>query len=310
MISCLTVIIPTRNRVSLLLKVVEALLEQSPDIDGHLEIIIVDDGSTVQVESALEKLVSTHQVEDQVRYFYQESKGPAAARNLGIREARGETILFLGDDILPLPGLLRAHLHAHLVEYPQLEVAVLGLADLAPEFCQTPFVNWWRRWNFRYQLLLEGKREPDFSFFYTNNLSAKRTLFLQNGMFDEEFSYAAYEDGELGARLERQGMRLIFKPEAQALHYHPIDLHSACQRMITRGKAYDLFLEKTGLPGMPKLWLTVGQGPWINPTIIRPLYRFADWLQFRGVVNLLYISVLMYSFEIGRGNKPLIVEVQ
>jgi glycosyltransferase involved in cell wall biosynthesis len=309
MTSFLTVIIPTHNRTSLLLRVVEALLEQGQDIDHQFEIIVVDDGSLEPVETPLNELVASRGAQVRVRYFFQESRGPAAARNLGIGQAKGDLLLFLGDDILPKPGLLARHVQAHTNAHPDAHDAVLGMADLAPEYRDTPFANWWRRWNFRYQLLLEGKRQPDYSFFYTNNLSVKRAFLIENGLFDEEFRYAAYEDGELGARLSKHGLRVFFEPRAEAEHHHRIDFQSACRRMITRGKAYDMFIEKTSLQGMSSLWLAVGGGPWMAPWLIRPLYRLAVWMEGRVVVSLLYMTVLMYFFQVGRGEKSPIPEV-
>ncbi len=309
MSSLLTVIIPTHNRASLLLQVVDLLLEQAPDIDGHLEIVVVDDGSTEDVETLLSILATKRKQEKMVRYVYQSAKGPAAARNLGIHQAKGDIILFLGDDILPLPHLLQVHYIAHTVEYPNSNYAILGYAELAPELSQTPYVTWWKHWNFRYHLLLNHDVKPDYSFFYTNNLSLKRVFLLQHGLFDEYFSYAAYEDGELGARLINQGLKLLFKPEAEAIHYHKMDLYTSCQRIITRGKAYDMFIEKTDLSGISKKWLVLGSGPWMTPIIIRPLYRFADWLQKRGTISVVYILVLMYGFRIGRGQSCPIPEM-
>jgi len=301
MLPFLSIIIPTRNRRKLLLQAIDALLSQAADIDNQMEIIVVEDGSTESAEIPLKDLAVRRGCESMIRYYSQPPKGSAAARNMGISEARGELILFLGDDILASPGLLRAHVLAHTQEYPTQNFAVLGMADLAPELCQTPFAHWWRRWNFRYWLLLERKRTPDYSFFYTNNLSLKRAFLIQHGMFDEAFPYAAYEDGELGYRLMRQGLQLVFNSEAKADHYHEINLHTACQRMMVRGKAYDLFVNKTGMLGLSQFWIAIGTGPWMTPALIRPLFRLADWLQTRGAIGLVYILVLMYCFQVGRG---------
>jgi glycosyltransferase involved in cell wall biosynthesis len=305
----LSVIIPTHNRGSLLLRAVEALLIQAGDIDDQVEIIVVDDGSTEPLREPLADLASQYGLSDQVRYFYQAQRGPAAARNRGIVEATGEIVLFLGDDIIAAPGLLRTHMVTHLEEHPEPHIAVLGMADLSREFVQTPFVRWWRRWNFRYDLLIEGKREPDFSFFYTNNLSLKSGFMLEHGLFDESFRYAAYEDGELGYRLSRKGMQLVFKPEAAGDHHHRIDLHVACKRMITRGRGYDLFIEKTGMLGLSQIWLAMGSGPWMIPAIVRPLFRLSEWLETRLAVGPVFIPVLMYFFQVGRGKRSPIPEL-
>jgi len=289
--------------------VLESLHRQSAEIGNQLEILVIDDGSTEAVESSLETFIAEHKCKGLIRYFRQVASGPAAARNLGIREAKGSLLLFLGDDTIALPGLLEKHLVGHTVEHQETDIAILGMAELAPEFLQTPFARWWRRWNFRYHLLLTGKRNPDFSFFYTNNISLKRQFLIDYGVFDESFRYAAYEDGELGARLTKYGLRIIFEPAAQAVHYHEIDLNAACRRMVTRGKSYDLFVQKTGLLGLSRIWSLVGAGPWMRPAIVRPLYRLADRLQYRASFGLLYIVVLMYCFNVGRGEESAIPEI-
>jgi glycosyltransferase involved in cell wall biosynthesis len=305
--SFLSVIIPTRDRTGQLLEAVGRLLNQLSDVDHRAEVIVVDDGSVEDVETPLMNLAS--QWPGAVRYMAQPPQGPAAARNLGIRAARGDLVLFLGDDIYASPGLLQRHMTAHTVEYPDEQCAVLGMADLAMEFRQTPFVEWWRRWNFRYWLLLEGRRKPDYSFFYTNNLSLKRSFLMRCGMFDESFPYAAYEDGELGCRLTKHGLRVVFVPEACAEHYHRMDLDAACRRMVVKGKAYDLFVEKTGMFGISQIWKAVGTGPWMRPIFIRPLFRLAKWLQTRAAVSPVYILVLMYCFQVGRQRCPSIPEM-
>lgn len=300
----ISVIIPTRNRAGHLARVVERLLGQEADLMGQLEVVLVDDGSDADSAAALGTIAESIDPRDRIQLIHQPPRGPAAARNRGVRAARAPLVLFMGDDILPLPGFLRSHVHAHTVEHPEENVAILGLADLAPELCQTPFVNWWRKWNFRYELLLNHTREPDFSFFYTNNLSLKRSFLLQYGLFDESFRDAAYEDGELGFRLAQQGLKIVFEPEAEALHDHRMDLASACRRMVVRGRSYDLFVEKTGALGISRLWMRLGSGFWMHPRVIRPLYRLSGWAQSRVNLGIIYTLVMMYFFQVGRGLRP------
>jgi glycosyltransferase involved in cell wall biosynthesis len=285
--------------------VVASLLDQAGDVENGLEVVIVDDGSKEGVAAEVRALAAGKCQEDAVRYLSQSQKGPAAARNLGIQAATGRIVLFLGDDIMPGPGLLREHVSVN-TEHSGKAVAVLGMADLAPEFCLTPFVQWWQQWNFRYRLLLEGKRSPDYSFFYTNNLSVSRKYLLDNGLFDEEFRHAAYEDSELGYRLTGLGLALVFHPKAQAFHHHAIDLRAACQRMVARGKSYDLFLRKTGAVGMSRLWLLVGEGPWMRQKVLDVAYDLADSLQGRRQVGILNILVLMFFFQAARNRLSIV----
>ena len=75
-----SVVIATYNRGKLLPQTLESILRQ--DFVDH-EVIVVDDGSTDETAS----LVRSYG--DKVRYFYQENRGPSAARNFGVRQARG-----------------------------------------------------------------------------------------------------------------------------------------------------------------------------------------------------------------------------
>ena len=301
----LSVIIPTRNRTEVLQRTVNLLLGQAADLAQDAEILVVDDGSHAEESEEFARyLAGLGPAAQRVRYLQQAPCGPAAARNRALRAAQGVLVLFLGDDILPCPGLLAAHIAAHFEGYPDEGVAVLGLADLAPEFRDTPFARWWRRRNFRYDALLAGKRKPDIGFFFTNNLSLKRDFLLKYGMFDEAFPAAAYEDVELAYRLSNHGLHVIFLPEAEAYHYHRIDLDAACRRMETRGRYYDLFWERTHYPVVSKIWAWAAAGPWMRPALIRPLWLTARKLEERASLGPVNVLILMYFYLVGRGLRP------
>ena len=84
-----SVVIPTYNRARRLPAAIESALQQGI---ADLEIIVVDDGSTDDTRAVIA------QYGDRVRYHYQPNAGVGAARNTGIREARGEFVAFLDSD--------------------------------------------------------------------------------------------------------------------------------------------------------------------------------------------------------------------
>ncbi len=88
---------------------------------------MVDDGSTDSTEQVVAQASKDSAIP--VRYFRQENKGPAAARNVGIREAKSELILFTDDDIIPSPDLVGEHLKWQS-KYPGEKTAVLGVCHL------------------------------------------------------------------------------------------------------------------------------------------------------------------------------------
>lgn len=102
-----SVIIPTYNRVKLLPEALDSVLNQTY---RDFEIIIVDDGSMDNTKEIVESYINlqTRQPVNPltIRYIYQENKGPAAARNTGIKQVRGEYIAFLDSDDSWLPEKL------------------------------------------------------------------------------------------------------------------------------------------------------------------------------------------------------------
>jgi len=84
-----TVIIPVYNGENFIAGAIKNILEQNY---ASLEIIIIDDGST---DGAAEVITGFNK---HVRYVYQPNRGPAAARNRGIRIASGDVIAFLDVD--------------------------------------------------------------------------------------------------------------------------------------------------------------------------------------------------------------------
>src|SRR5690606_22538956 len=86
-----SIIIPTFNAAEFIKKAIDSALYQS---DCSLDIIVVDDGSTDKTEDIL----SNYCKKGFITYHKQKNKGPAAARNLGIKTAKGEYICFLDAD--------------------------------------------------------------------------------------------------------------------------------------------------------------------------------------------------------------------
>lgn len=85
----ISVIIPTYNRREFLARAIDSVLDQSWQ---DFELIVVDDGSTDDTARSVAGYGG------RVRYLYQENRGPAAARNTGVRAAEGELIAFLDSD--------------------------------------------------------------------------------------------------------------------------------------------------------------------------------------------------------------------
>ncbi len=96
-----SIIIPAYNYGHVLHHAVESALQQPGD---DFEILIIDDGSRDRTPEVGQGFAN--RFPGKVRYFRQENKGPAAARNLGVRESSGRFLIFLDADDRLLPGAL------------------------------------------------------------------------------------------------------------------------------------------------------------------------------------------------------------
>jgi glycosyltransferase involved in cell wall biosynthesis len=214
--SAVTVVIPAYNRASMLKKALDAYSSQSAS-ESIRELIVVDDGSTDNTKSVVED--ASKKCRFEVRYVRQPNSGPAAARNVGIREARAEIILFTDSDIVPGPDLVSQHVRWHH-ENPADSVAVLGYVTWPQEPRPTPFMKWLGEHGalFAYREL-RNKREISYRYMYTCNLSFKVSFLRGHGQFNEEFKSAAWEDIDLGYRLHQAGLRLLYNREAVGYHH-------------------------------------------------------------------------------------------
>ncbi len=193
----------------------------------------------------------------------QGNAGPAAARNRGVREASGRTILFLGDDTVPEPPLLAVHACAHR-EAGFDRVAVLGYTTWPRERRVTPFLHHINEYGLQFGYgLIEDPESVPFNFFYTSNISLPRALLLEANLFDTTFPHAAWEDIEISYRLTRRGMRILYRPGAVARHHHDISFASFRRRQRNSGESAAVFYGKhpelSGFLGVPDALTFAGE---------------------------------------------------
>lgn len=101
----ISVVIPLYNKEASIAQSLKSVLSQEYD---DFEVVIVDDGSTDGSVDVVEAMN-----DPRIRLIKQENGGPSKARNTGVKNAKGEWILFLDADdemfwISPYPGSYRA----------------------------------------------------------------------------------------------------------------------------------------------------------------------------------------------------------
>jgi len=234
----LSVIIPTYNRSVLLERVLLGYSQQtwSPE---RFEVIVVDDGSADDCSTLLEGLAA--RVPYRLVRFAQRHSGPAAARNRGVRAARGRFLLFTNDDMLPAPDLVERHpeiLHQHP------ESAVLGFVEWSPELKLTDFMSYLAPYGPQFDYTKPEHLEScGVGSFCTANISLAKSWFDADG-FDEGFPHPVMEDVEIGYRFEKKGLKIRFNRTAVAFHHHEMTTHSFCARMWRAGVSANRLFHK------------------------------------------------------------------
>lgn len=95
-----SIIVPVYNGAKFIKEAIDSAISQGID---NMEIIVVDDGSTDSTREVVNSIAHPS-----IKYIYQQNKGPASARNTGLKEARYEFITFLdSDDLWPEDKLKR-----------------------------------------------------------------------------------------------------------------------------------------------------------------------------------------------------------
>lgn len=183
-----SIIIPTYNNARFVVQAVESALAQTyPDF----EVIVVDDGSTDETREAL---AAYHQ---QIRYLYQENRGPSAARNAGFRASQGDFVLFLDSDDLISPDKLERQT-AFLDAYPEFCLVYSAWQQIGEEGTQTLGEVRPQRQG---RLLKELLRRA--FFFFLSAALIRRSCLERVGLFDEAMRWS--EDADLWLRLARAG---------------------------------------------------------------------------------------------------------
>jgi glycosyltransferase involved in cell wall biosynthesis len=202
-----SVVVPTRDRLASLSATLDSLERQRAA--GPFELIVVDDGSTDGTGAFL----AARAAQGAIVQVLGEGRGAAAARNAGIRRARGEIIACTDDDCEVPPDWV-ARLRDRLVQTGAAAVGgrVVAAADAArPARISQAITNGVAR-----ALNDRGRSQ-----FLTSNNVAYRTAALRAvGLFDEAFPGAGGEDRDLHARLQARGERLVYAADIVVTH-HP-----------------------------------------------------------------------------------------
>jgi GT2 family glycosyltransferase len=197
----ISIIVPVYNSRQELRECLSALIASSgPDC----EIIVVDDSSSDGTPDVAAQMG--------VRVLrLAKNSGPSAARNYGVRHARGDILFFVDADVVVMPGAV-IRVAKIFAEHPDI-AAVFGSYDASPR--ARGLVSQYRNLLHHF---VHQKGDPEASTFWAGCGAVRRTAFEEIGGFDEKRFPRYIEDIELGYRLRRACHRIFLDKGLHGTH--------------------------------------------------------------------------------------------
>ena len=273
-----SVIVPVYNDPAGVETLVEALLAQSYPRDAF-EVIIADNGSTDETPGVIARCRKRHPdlvhpvVESQVRSSY-------AARNRGIRVAKGDILAFTDADCLPVPHWIEAG-----VASLQEESAACGGGRIEFTYLlERP--NVYEYYDSARKLNQQAYVERS-GFAATANFFARRELFKRYGLFRHDLVSGG--DYEFGRRVTGQAEKMIYIPDAVVRH-PARSTFAAVYRKSKRVALGERQLQKLGLLERDGL-------PWRNLLPARTWPVHQEWSGSLSTLEKLHLIVLQSLFR-------------
>ncbi len=210
-----SIVIPAFNRGRYLVNALTSLAEQERD-PNDFEVVLVNDGSTDDTHELCRALRLPYHLE----YIEKPNRDcRAETRNVGVRAARGDVVVFLDAEMLCPPGFVDAHLDLH-ERFGPCVVAGWDRRITLPPGERLP-----RDWLDQARRLRGGRgcfpglnTARHLRPLVTSNSSCRRVDALEVGLFDEAYRGYGHEDLDLGMRLHLLGRRFISDPATVAYH--------------------------------------------------------------------------------------------
>lgn len=269
----ISVVIPVFRDGERALAAAQAMLMQVLPTGFDSEVLVVDDGSGDDTVKILT------QYEDQRVQVLQLgcNQGRSAARNAGAQQARGEMIVFMDCDCIPVhDGFIAAHLLALQSGFIASTGHVIGTDN-----------SFWGR----YQHAASRRRERQFVqgapyAGSSQNLAVRRSAFEKIGGFDKRYRHYGFEDRDLLLRLADTG-NVAWTANAVVRHIDTLTLPEVSRKMMNAGGQSARYFAKSHPIAYAKLGYAAIDSrlhPWLRPVgmamgrLAPPVASFLDSL--------------------------------
>jgi GT2 family glycosyltransferase len=205
------VIIPTFERGDIAAQTLQRVLRETY---APCEFIVVD--QSPELSAALRETVAA--AGDKVRLVRPRSVGPPCARNAGIREARGEFLVFIDDDMEPVADFIPAFLRPFADDKVGAVAGRIIEPDAMPKVTHRGVIGD-SGWFGNKDVGLDSTQRGPALTFKGGFFALRRSAAMQAGGFDEGFVVPSFrEECDLAARMIQNGWKVVFEPDACARH--------------------------------------------------------------------------------------------
>ena len=206
----ISVIVPTHERPEALARCLAALAAQDLGTE-RFEVVVADDSPQPTAVAADQRL--------RLRVVRGRGRGAAAARNAGAEAATAPLLLFLDDDVVAAPDLVRRHLER---QRDRDDLVLVGAYPPRPRQASLAALAAWLWWHDLFRAMAVA-RAPTYSGVLSANFSLRRETLARVGGFDERFGRYRREDWEWGLRALEAGVSWGFEPAARGAHEYGLD---------------------------------------------------------------------------------------
>ena len=213
----ISVIVPAYNAEKTIKDCLNGLLRQNYPKNKY-EVIVVDDGSTDDTRKILKSF-------RRVKLVEQEHKGPAAARNLGVKHAKGNIVLFTDSDCVPDKNWIK-----HMIE-PFKDKTIVGVSGTYKTLNKEKPIARFAGYEIEER---HKKLKKEIDFIGTFSAGYRKNVFVRFGGFDESFTMPAGEDPELSFKINKAGLKMVFQSKAFVYTYHPDSLREFLRKKFWR----------------------------------------------------------------------------
>jgi len=284
-----SIVIPTYNRYSILLKVLQYYCCQDTASAGY-EVVVVDDGSEDNTGDIFSNLCTysfntgrlltnyKERIMEVRRGWYKPSPeenrflqfnpinityvkikklGRSGARNIGVSIASFPLIIFADDDIFVESSFIKKHVLAH---GDGDRVVIMGKV-INTQDLNNPFSARWKL------------KDINTAFLSTGNASLLKEYIVRAGMFDEEYRLYGWEDFDLGIHLKQMGLKSV-KKCIYGYHYDPpaqsLNPSSVYKKEKERGFSAVYFYQSHPVPWVRRFTM-------VESRVIRALFHFLGY---------------------------------